>query len=213
MLPHITVIIAHRHLYFRTILQNILQSQSGLCVLAVVSTMVELLEQAMLHAPDIILADIGFTGMDGLSLLAPLTAISKPPKFIFSWQYYEEPLLRALMAAAPANYIVHDAPPSEYDIAIRQVMKGLPYCCAQTERLIVNNTTMLPFDANPMFEFNLKYQLLFYCEDLGYKCKEMALGSGLTEQSVRTYRKRTIQKVGSRGAEAKKAYFKRNRTK
>jgi DNA-binding NarL/FixJ family response regulator len=197
MLPHITVIIAHRHLYFRTILQNILQAQSGLCVLAVVSTMVELLEQAMLHTPDIILADIGFTGMDGLSLLAPLAAIGKPPKFIFSWQYYEVPLLRALIATAPASYIVHDAPPSEYNIAIRQVIKGLPYCCPQTERLL-NSTNMLPFDVDSMFEFNQKYQLLFYCEDLGYKGKEIALGISLTEATVRTYQMEYRKLLGSR---------------
>jgi DNA-binding NarL/FixJ family response regulator len=210
MLPHITVIIAHRHPKFRKILRNILQSQSGLCLLAVVSTMAGLLEQAVLHTPDIILADISFTGMDGLSTLAPLAAISKPPKFIFSWKYDQEPLLRALMAAAPANYMVRDVPPSEYDIAIKQVMKGKPYRCKQTQRFI--NTTMMQ-SKNIKHKFNKKYQLLFYCEELGYKCKEMALGSGLTEQSVRTYRKRTMQKVGSRGVEAKKAYFKRNRMK
>lgn len=209
MLPHITVVIAHRHLYFRTILQNILQAQSGLCVLAVVSTMVELLEQAMLHTPDIILADISFTGMDGLSLLAPLAAISKPPKFIFSWQYHEVPLLRAVMAAAPANYIVHDVPPSEYAVAIRQIMKGLPYSCAQTERLVVNNTTMLPFDANPMFEFNDKYQLLFYCEDLGYESKEIALCIAVTEATVRTYQMNARKRLGSRSKMVKEHILKR----
>jgi DNA-binding NarL/FixJ family response regulator len=171
--------------------------------------MVELLEQAVLHTPDIILADIGFTGMDGLSLLAPLTALGKPPKFIFSWQYYEEPLLRALMATAPANYIVHDAPPSEYDIAIRQVMKGKSYCCPQTERLVVNNTTMLPFDANPMFEFNDKYQLLFYCEDLGFKGKEIAIGTDLTEETVRTYQKNYRKQLGSRSKMVKEHVFKK----
>jgi DNA-binding NarL/FixJ family response regulator len=197
MLPPTTVIIAHSHLKFRTILQNILQSQSGLCVLAAVSTMVELLEQAVLHMPDIILADIGFTGMDGLSLLAPLAALSKPPKFIFSWQYDEVPLLRAVMAAAPANYIVHDAPPSEYDIAVRQVIKGLPYCCPQTERLL-NSTNSLPFDVNAMMEFNAKYDLLLYCEDLGYVGKEIARGIALAVGTVRTYQMDYRKELGSR---------------
>jgi DNA-binding NarL/FixJ family response regulator len=172
MLPPTTVIIAHPHLHFRVILQNILQSQSGLCLLAVVSTMVELLEQAVLHTPDIILADIGFTGMDGLSLLAPLTALGKPPKFIFSWQYYEESLLRALMATAPANYIVHDAPPSEYDIAIRQVMKGKSYCCPQTERLVVNNTTMLPSMSTPCLSSMKNTNCFFIAKTWASKAKK-----------------------------------------
>jgi DNA-binding NarL/FixJ family response regulator len=159
--------------------------------------MVELLEQAVLHMPDIILADIGFTGMDGLSLLAPLAALSKPPKFIFSWQYDEVPLLRALMATAPANYIVHDAPPSEYDIAVRQVIKGLPYCCPQTERLL-NSTNSLPFDVNAMMEFNAKYDLLLYCEDLGYKGKEIARGIALAVGTVRTYQMDYRKELGSR---------------
>jgi DNA-binding NarL/FixJ family response regulator len=208
MLPPLTVIIGHHHLQFKTILQNIMQSQSGVCVLAVVTTMVELLEQAVLHTPDIILADIGFTGMDGLSLLAPLAAISKPPKFIFSWKYDEEPLLRAVMAAASASYIVHDAPPSEYDLAVRQIMKGQTYGCPQTERLL-NSTNLLPFDVNAMIEFNAKYELLLYCEDLGYKGKEIARGIALAEATVRTYQMDYRKELGSRSKMVKEHVLKK----
>jgi hypothetical protein len=38
--------------------------------------MAGLLEQAGLHTPDIILADISFTGKDGLNLLAPLQLLA-----------------------------------------------------------------------------------------------------------------------------------------
>lgn len=201
MLPHITVIIAHCHPQFRIILQNIIRSQPSLNLLAVSTSAVDLLQLMVLHLPDIIVADIALPGMNGLAVLAQLAAISKPSQFIFSWQYHEEPLLRTLIATTPASYIVHDAPPFEYSIAIRQAMKGQPYCCTQTERLI-NLPAMLPADAGITKGFNEKYQLLFYCEKLGYNCKEAAMATGLSQQSVQTYRKRYKKLLGSGSFEA-----------
>ena len=67
MLPHITVIIGHCHPQFRTILQNIIRSQHRLCLVAIASTAIELLQLAVSHLPDIIIADVALPGMDDLS--------------------------------------------------------------------------------------------------------------------------------------------------
>lgn len=201
MLTRIKVVIAHCHPQFRMILENIIRSQPGLCLLAVASSAVELLQLTVLHAPDIIVADIALPGMDGLAMLAQLAAISKPPQFVFSWYYPDEPLLKPLIGIATASYMVQDVPPAEYSIAIRQAMRGTPYYCTQTKKLM--NMPVAPAtDAGLAEGFSEKYLLLIYCEILGYNCKETAMATGLTWESVRTYRKRYRKLIGSRTFEA-----------
>jgi hypothetical protein len=60
-----------------------------------------------------------------------------------------------------------------------------------------------------MFEFNEKYQLLFYCEDLGFKGKEIAIGTDLTEETVRTYQKIYRKQLGSRSKMVKEHFLKK----
>jgi DNA-binding NarL/FixJ family response regulator len=169
--------------------------------MAVASSAVELLQLAVFHTPDIIIADVALPGMDGLAMLAQLAAIRKPPQFIFSWRYRDEPLLKPIMAFACASYIVRDAPPMEYGIAIRQAMRGTSYRCTQTKKLM-DPPVASPEDAGLIKRFSKKYLLLIYCEILGYNCKETAIAAGLTRESVRTYRKRYKKLIGSRTFEA-----------
>jgi hypothetical protein len=49
-----------------------------------------------------------------------------------------------------------------------------------------------------MMEFNAKYDLLLYCEDLGYKGKEIARGIALAVGTVRTYQMDYRKELGSR---------------
>ena len=200
MPPQITVIIGHCHPLFKLILQNIIRSHTTLYLLAVATTAAELLELALLHLPDVILADVALPGMNEVVTLAEMVAIRKPPRFVFSWQYHNEPLLKPIISVTPASFIVRDAPPLEYSIAITNAMRGISYCCPQTQRLL-NMPGTLTADAGVAQRFSEKYLLLFYCEILGYNCKETAIATGLSEQSVKTYRKRYKKLLGSGSSE------------
>ena len=200
MLPPITVIIGHCHPEFGIILRNIIRSHHRLSLVAIASTAAELLQLAVAYLPDVIIADVALPGMDGLNLMACVAAIRQPAQFVFSWHYDHELLLRPLIAMAPVSYIVQDAAPAEYDIAIRQTMQGTPYHCAQTKKLMDNLTTSAT-NARLAYTPGKKYRFLLYCEVLGFNCKETAIATELTEQSVRTYRTRYKKMLGSRGFE------------
>jgi len=198
MLPHITVIIGHCHPQFRIILQNIIRSHQRLCLVAIASTAVELIQLALSHVPDIIIADVALPGMDELNLAACLAAIRNPAQFVFSWHYHHESLLRPFIAR-PVSYIARDTAPAEYGIAIRQAMKGTPYVCTQTKKLMDSPAGSLA--ASLAKKVDNKYSLLIYCERLGFNCKETAVGTDLSEQSVRIYRTRYKELLGSRSLE------------
>jgi DNA-binding NarL/FixJ family response regulator len=201
MLPPITAIVAHRHPQFRTILKNVVRSQSRLQVVAVASSAVELRELAKLHSPDIIVADISLPGLPRFVKLIQANASGKSPLFLFSWRYRDQKLLKLIMNIISASYIVLDAPPAKYGIAIRQAMKGKPYLCEQTQNFL-NSGGASPADAILAGKFGGKFLLLISCEILGYNCKEAATASELKWESVRTYRKRYKKLLGSRTFEA-----------
>ena len=200
MLPQISVIIGHCHPQFTIILQNIIRCNTRLCLVAIASTAVELLQLALSHLPDIIIADIALPGMDPVNLMDQLATIRSPAQFVFSWYYDHEPLVNSFMAIATVSYIARDTAPAEYNIAIRQAMKGTPYCCAQTKKLM-NHSATSAIDARREYKLGEKFYELLYCEELGFNCKESAIATELSQQSVRTYRVRYKKLLGSRGFE------------
>lgn len=200
MLPQITVIIAHGHPDFKMILQNIIRSEHRLCLMAIASTAVDLLQLAISHLPDIIIADIALPGMDGFGMPAQLAAIRKPPQLVFSWHHPDKPLLKPVIAIPSVSYIGRDAAPTEYVIAIRQAMQGIPYYCTQSKKLI-GKPAESAMDEDLPEMFGEKYRLLIYCEILGFSCKETAMSTGLKQQSVRIYRMRYKKLLGSRSFE------------
>jgi DNA-binding NarL/FixJ family response regulator len=200
MLPQITVIIAHCQPEFKLILQNIIRSQHRLCLVAIASTVVELLQLAVAHLPDIIIADIALPGMDGLNTLAQLAAIRKPPQFVFSWHYTDKLLLKPFITIPSLSYIAREAAPTEYVIAIRQAVKGIPYHCTQTKKLI-DKPLEPEMDEDLPEMFGERDRLLMCCEILGFSCKETAMATGLSQQSVRIYRMRYKKLLGSRSFE------------
>lgn len=63
MIGHITLIIAHNHHIIQTILQNILQSCAGICVLAKVDTAEGLLQKTKELKLDVVVAELSLPGM------------------------------------------------------------------------------------------------------------------------------------------------------
>jgi DNA-binding NarL/FixJ family response regulator len=83
------------------------------------------------------------------------------------------------------------------------------YYCSQTARF---HTPLKNAFTEPELEqlHSENYKLLILCAWLGYTCKEAALGTGLTESTVETYRKRFKQFLGSRSSAAFAEFMKRN---
>lgn len=195
MLPHITVIIAHAHPQFSLILQHIIRSQATLRLLAVTSSVAELLQLIALHLPDIVIADMGLPGMDALALASQVPATCKAPRMLLSWHHHQAHLVNGAVAGGAAALVAQEAPPMHYGVAIRQVMRGEPYYCDHTTRLIQAPGAGYAGATLPR-GLPAKYLLVLYCQSLGYNIKETALATGLTEHTVNTYRKRCKKLLG-----------------
>jgi DNA-binding NarL/FixJ family response regulator len=203
MLTHITILIAHHHHVFRTIISHIVQSYTGFCVAACVDTKEKLLERTKEFSPDVIITDIALTGIHNPGTLQELVKRHSPPRVILSWRYGEEHHLRPAMQSGCAGYIVHDAPPSDYFHAIKEVMKGQVFYCDQTRRFTAGH-----YDA-ALQTLSEKHLAILHCMLLNYTNKDTALATTLSEQTVSSYKRDLKNITGFRSLAALETFLKK----
>lgn len=198
MIPHITLIIAHNHHVFMAILQNILQSCAGICVLAKVDTAEELLEKINDLKPDVVLAGLELKGMSDVGAWQKLLSRCDKTKVVISWRHRNADQIPAMMRASPAGYIAWDASPAEYLYAVKQAAKGRESYCGQTQKLRDSLNQATAF-VNNLDDTWLK---MIYCIWMDYCNKEIAEATGLKESTVKSYRKKLKSITGFRSVAA-----------
>ena len=194
MITHITLIIAHNHHIFRAILQNILQSYAGICVLATVDTAEGLLEKTKELQPDVVLAGLELRGMSDEAAWQKLAAQCGKTKMVVSWRHRDADKIPGMMGISCAGYIAGDASPVEYVYAVKQAAKGKEFYCSQTQKLLARPNEAATFAKN----LNDKWLWMLYCICLGYSNKETATATGLKESTVKSYRKKLKSSTGFR---------------
>ena len=206
----VKLIVAHGHPVLRGILNNILLSVQGVDVIGEASTADSLLETATAMQPCIIVADISLVAAEQFAVLDKLVACCKDVKVIISWRYRDEAYLKAAMDAKCAGYISHDASPGEYSVAIKDAMKGKVFYCRQTEKLKTLSDNMQ--DTGALFTEILSegYYMMIFCRWLGFSNKETAVATGLSKETIDTYRKKFNNAIGSRSVAALVSFMRKN---
>lgn len=197
MITPITLIIAHNHYVFNAILQNILRSYAGICILARVDNGKALLEKIKDVQPDVVLAGLELKGMKDMAAWQELVAGCDKTKVIISWRHLDADKIPAMMRTSHAGYIARDASPAEYLYAVKQAAKGKAYYCTQTQlRQSINGAAS--------FAKNLDdtWLRMLYCICMGYSNKEIAMATGLKENTVKSYRKKLKSITGYRSVSA-----------
>jgi DNA-binding NarL/FixJ family response regulator len=197
MITPITLIIAHNHYVFSAILQNILRSYAGICILARVDNGKGLLEKIKELQPDVVLAGLELKGMKDMAAWQKLVAGCGKTKVVISWRHLDADKIPAMMRASQAGYIARDASPAEYVYAVKQAAIGKAYYCTQTQlRQSLNGAAS--------FAKNLDdtWLRMLYCICMGYSNKEIALATGIKENTVKSYRKKLKSITGSRSVAA-----------
>jgi DNA-binding NarL/FixJ family response regulator len=182
----ITLIIGLHHRVLSIILQNILQSCAGIGVLARVDTAKDLLEKTRELQPDVVVAGLALKGMrDSAAWQNLLTACDKT-KVIVLWHHHHADKIPAMMRTWRAGYIARDASPAEYIYAVKQAAMGKHYYCNQTQKLQETPGGTASFLKN----LDETWLQMVYCICMSYSNKEIAIGTGYKENTVKSYRKK-----------------------
>jgi DNA-binding NarL/FixJ family response regulator len=99
-----------------------------------------------------------------------------------------------MMRASRAGYIAWDASPVEYLYAVKQAAKGREYYCSQTQKLRNTPNEAVAFAKS----LDATWLRILYCICMGYSNKEIAMATGLKENTVKSYRKKLKSITGFR---------------
>jgi DNA-binding NarL/FixJ family response regulator len=197
MATYITLVIAHHDRVFRSILQNILQSDAGLLILAKVDTAEALAGKINELQPAVVLAALELKGMRDMAAWQKLIAGCDKTKVVISWHHRDANKIPAMIRTTRAGFIARDASPAEYLYAVKQAAKGKDYYCSQTQlRQRLNGAASFAKNLDDTWLRMLR------CICMGYSNKEIAVGTKLKENTVKSYRKKLKSITGYRSVSA-----------
>jgi DNA-binding NarL/FixJ family response regulator len=204
MATYITLVIAHHDRVFRSILQNILQSDAGLLILAKVDTAEALAGKINELQPAVVLAALELKGMRDMAAWQKLVAGCDKTKVVISWHHRDANKIPAMIRASRAGFIARDASPAEYLYAVKQAAKGKDYYCSQTQlRQRLNGAASFAKNLDDTWLRMLR------CICMGYSNKEIAVGTKLKENTVKSYRKKLKSITGFRSVAALEGWLNR----
>jgi DNA-binding NarL/FixJ family response regulator len=120
----IRVLLVDDHKLVRAGIRSLLQTVSGVEVVAEAGDGREGLRMIEAHRPDVVLMDILMPGLNGLEAMAGVARIRPATRVIMlSMNAGEASVLQTLRAGA-AGYLVKTADPAELELAIRAVARG-----------------------------------------------------------------------------------------
>lgn len=191
----ISILIADDHAIIRRGLIQILSEIHDMQVTDEAIHADEVLDKVSAHDYDILLLDISMPGKSGLDIIHAVK-IRKPgiPVLMLSVHPEEQYAIRALKEGA-SGYLTKNSAVAELITAIRKIVKGGRYVSSSlAERLV---TEMKVHDEKPCHEklSNREYQVMCMCAS-GKNVKTIATELSLSMQTVSTYRKRILEKMG-----------------
>jgi DNA-binding NarL/FixJ family response regulator len=204
MATYITLVIAHHDRVFRSILQNILQSDAGLLILAKVDTAEALAGKINELQPAVVLAALELKGMRDMAAWQKLVAGCGKTKVLISWHHRDANKIPAMIRTSHAGFIARDASPAEYLYAVKQAAKGKDYYCSQTQlRQRLNGAASFAKNLDDTWLRMLR------CICMGYSNKEIAVGTKLKENTIKSYRKKLKSITGFRSVAALEGWLNR----
>lgn len=192
------VLLADDHSIVRRGLKSLIETESGLSVVAEAGDGLEALRLCVEHHPDIAIVDVGMPKLNGIEVAARAQKLERPPRVIMLSMHADESyILRALAAGARA-YLLKDATDEDLLPAIRSVAAGRPFFSPTVTAVLVEDY-MRQLQARGLTD---SYHLLTDREKEvlqllaeGRSNKEVATLLDLGVSTVETHRANLMQKL------------------
>jgi two-component system response regulator NreC len=194
----VRVLLADDHSIVRRGLKSLIETESGLSVVAEAGDGLEALRLCVEHHPDIAIVDVGMPKLNGIEVAARAQKLERPPRVIMLSMHADESyILRALAAGARA-YLLKDATDEDLLPAIRSVAAGRPFFSPTVTAVLVEDY-MRQLQARGLTD---SYHLLTDREKEvlqllaeGRSNKEVATLLDLGVSTVETHRANLMQKL------------------
>jgi DNA-binding NarL/FixJ family response regulator len=135
----VRVLLADEHGIVRRGLRSLLETESGLEVVAEASDGLEALRLVDEHHPDILIVDVAMPKMNGIEVAARAQKLERPPAVIILSLHSDESYITRALAAGARAYLLKDATDEDLLPAVRAVTAGKPYFSPAVTAVLVED--------------------------------------------------------------------------
>jgi DNA-binding NarL/FixJ family response regulator len=135
----VRVLLADDHGIVRRGLRSLLETESGLEVVAEASDGLEALRLVDEHHPDILIVDVAMPKMNGIEVAARAQKLERPPAVIILSMHSDESYITRALAAGARAYLLKDATDEDLLPAVRAVTAGKPYFSPAVTAVLVED--------------------------------------------------------------------------
>jgi DNA-binding NarL/FixJ family response regulator len=185
----IRVLLVDDHKLFRAGIRSLLQTVSGVEVVAEAGDGREALRLIEAHRPDVVLMDIMMPGLNGLDAAARVARTSPASRVIMlSMNTDEDSVLQTLRAGA-AGYLVKTADPAELELAIRAVVRGETFLSSViSQHVVAACLGRLDKEQTSLERLTPRQREVLQLIAEGHTTKEIAKKLGISPKTTETYR-------------------------
>lgn len=123
----IRILLTDDHTLFRQGIRTLLSAESDIEVVGEAANGSESVEQIQSLRPDIVLMDIGMTGLSSFEATRQIKKARPETKILFLTMYDDEDYLVECMEVGGSGYVLKDSPAPQLLLAIRDVYRGGSY--------------------------------------------------------------------------------------
>jgi DNA-binding NarL/FixJ family response regulator len=174
----------------------------GLCCLINDSTVAKVIgtsyslaecRKALVKLPDVLLLDLNLPDGNGVDFCIEIRKKYPNLKILVLTTYNEYSIARQVLVNGASGYILKNALSEEVIVGIEAVMNGEVFLCEEIDILMKKKKE------EPIWLTNRERELLRFIAD-GYSNQEIADKIFLSVETVKTYRKNLILKLGAKNS-------------
>ncbi len=198
MLP-VRVLIVDDHTLVRAGLGRLLQGFADVQLVAEASNAEQALQQALQHAPDVVLMDLSLPGRTGLEALSDIRAHAPGSRVVMMTMHDDVAHVRDALDRGAVGFVVKDAAPGELELALRAAHAGQvflsPQISAKMLAPMLSREKPVGVAALPPRQRDILRRI-----GTGQSTKEIAADLGISVKTVETHRARMMESLGCRRA-------------
>lgn len=195
----IRILLADDHHLFRQGLRRILESQSGLEVVAEAGSGLEAIDMAKLHQPDVAIVDIAMKELNGIEATSQMLRHSPKTAVLILSMYSDERYVMRAVKAGARGYILKDTLEEGLVQAITQLHRGQPFFSPSVAKIFQAAHALDLHEKKIDDRYELltdRERQLYHLLAEGQSNKEIATRLGLSLHTVETHRTRIMEKLG-----------------